>query len=64
MKFIPSVPLVLETMLGTQLRLSLTLILLEEAAQIIVCDQRQQLSNLVCAMNLSASGVSLKILQS
>ncbi|TNV83476.1 hypothetical protein FGO68_gene7716 [Halteria grandinella] len=49
-------------MLGTTLNLAITLILLDEAAQIIICDGRQTLSNMVCAMNLSGSVTSTKVL--
>lgn len=38
MKFVSSHPIQLETILGQRLDLSATLILLPEAAQIIVCD--------------------------
>lgn len=40
MKFVPQHIINLETMLGTSLNLAITLILLEEAAQVIVCDGR------------------------
>ena len=56
MKFIDNLSFQLDTMLGHKLPLTLTLILLEEAAQVIVCDQRQSLTNFVCAMNLNVSG--------
>ena len=59
MKFVNALPISLDTMLGTQLNLTLTLILLGEAAEGIVCDQRQAMTNLVCSMNIS--GVSLNI---
>ena len=38
MKFVPNATFVVDTMLGSQLRLTATLIILEEAAQLIVCD--------------------------
>lgn len=40
MKFLPQQIISLDTMVGTQINLALTLILLEEAAQVIVCDGR------------------------
>ena len=52
MKFIPSTYVALDSIIGTKLHLSVTLILLEEAAQIIICDQRNALSNMVCTMNI------------
>lgn len=53
MKFVPSLPITLDTMLGSKLSLEVTLIILEEAAQVIVCDQRKELRNMVCTMNLN-----------
>ena len=58
MKFISDVSLSMETMLGTILNVKITLILLEEAAQVIVCDGTNQLGNMVCAMNMSEDAVT------
>lgn len=55
MKFVPSLPITLDTMLGSKLTLEVTLIILEEAAQVIVCDQRKELRNMVCTMNLNTA---------
>ena len=55
MKFINNIPFELDTMIGQKLHLTMTLIILEEAAQVFVCDQRHSLTNLVCAMNLNVN---------
>lgn len=41
MKFVSSHPITLDTMIATQVHLTLSLILLDEAAQVYVCDGRQ-----------------------
>ena len=52
MKFIPDEVLEFESSLGHKIFLNATLILLEESAQLIVCDQANAFTNLTCTMNM------------
>ena len=52
MNFLENQSIEIDTFIGTKIQLSATLLLLEEAAQLYVCDSSNQLNNLICTMNL------------
>ncbi len=52
MKYIPKIQIEFDTIIGRKVNLTVTMIIMEETAKLIVCDARNKIDNLVCAMNL------------
>lgn len=52
MKYTPKIPIQVDTVIGTKINLMASLVMLNETAQLIVCDPRYKVENLVCAMNI------------